>query len=809
MEKRFVIFIVLTMLILTGHVFLQSLIAPPRPPAEAGKSNLPNGESGQLNPADPIVGGEVAPALSGSNSDAVATDREPKAALSQTVAELASQPAAENTAKHQWLAMGDYGGKAGPLLATFNSRGAGLERVELVERLPNGEFKYQNLENKSGYLGHLALTPEATGGCRVNVVGAGTPAASATSDSAGMVAGLQVGDVIKAIVLDGSTEVELLMPEDLERFLSETEPGDSVGLMVARDAAATSRFTVELAVRPLQIIQPEPLEADELEPHPASLLLSLASIDGATVASKLAGNLSPREGIWQATQLEGDRPGIEFRFPLGPAELESIGREGNLELVKRFWLGSRSDDEIRRDHHLEIEIEIANRGPSEQRIQYRLEGPNGLPTEGWWYSYKTHPDMFYAAGARDILYLPQGAVKPELVGCSAIYKKASQHPENPETPLLNDSSSQVALNYLAVDTQYFVSCLSPMSEESTFSRADATLVGKLKAKRLQKTSNVSFELESTALTIPAGASIAERFELFVGPKQPELLASYGLQETIYYGWFGAVARPLSWVLHFFYDLVGNYGVAIVMLTILVRGGMFPLSRKAAKNAAMMQELAPEMKAITEKYKKDMEKRAKAQQELFRRNNYNPLGGCWVMFLQLPIFIGLYRSLSVDIELRQASLIPGWDWCTNLAGPDQLFFWGDYAFMGLFEKTGMLGPYFNILPLGTVALFLIQQKMFTPPATDDQTRMQLQVMKFMTLFIGIMFFKVASGLCLYFIASSLWGIAERKLLPKKNIKSNDEPEKLPESKPRAATRSVPNGASQKNGGKSKRKAKKRS
>ena len=82
-----------------------------------------------------------------------------------------------------------------------------------------------------------------------------------------------------------------------------------------------------------------------------------------------------------------------------------------------------------------------------------------------------------------------------------------------------------------------------------------------------------------------------------------------------------------------------------------------------------------------------------------------------------------------------------------------------------RATGWLGPFFNILPIVTITLFILQQKMFTPPATDDQTRMQQKMMKYMMVFMGILFFKVASGLCLYFIISSAWGIAERKLLPK--------------------------------------------
>ena len=178
-----------------------------------------------------------------------------------------------------------------------------------------------------------------------------------------------------------------------------------------------------------------------------------------------------------------------------------------------------------------------------------------------------------------------------------------------------------------------------------------------------------------------------------------------------------------------------------------------------------------MKKIAEQYKSDMEKRGKAQQDLFRQYNYNPFSGCLLMFLQLPIFIGLYRGLAVDIALRDQPLIPGVAWCSNLAGPDKLLNWS--GFMPAFiadEGVGMfaLGPYLNILPLVTVVLFLIQQKLFTPPPTDEQQAMTHKMMSFMTIFIGIMFFKVPSGLCVYFITSSIWGIAERKLLPKPKL-----------------------------------------
>jgi YidC/Oxa1 family membrane protein insertase len=196
--------------------------------------------------------------------------------------------------------------------------------------------------------------------------------------------------------------------------------------------------------------------------------------------------------------------------------------------------------------------------------------------------------------------------------------------------------------------------------------------------------------------------------------------------------------------------------------------MFPLSKKQAQGAQKMQELQPEIKKIQEKYKTNLEARGKAQQELFRKHNYNPMGGCLILFLQLPIFVGLYRALMVDVELRQAPLIAeSIRWCSNLAAPDMLFDWSGFMPAFVSRGTGMfgLGPYFNLLPIITIVLFLWQQKKFMPPPADEQAAMQQRIMQFMMVFMGILFFKVASGLCIYFIASSLWSIAERQFLPR--------------------------------------------
>jgi YidC/Oxa1 family membrane protein insertase len=297
------------------------------------------------------------------------------------------------------------------------------------------------------------------------------------------------------------------------------------------------------------------------------------------------------------------------------------------------------------------------------------------------------------------------------------------------------------------------------------------LVGKKQEGKRVKIANTSFRMVSKTYDLEPQAALTHEFQVFAGPKRPNLLLQYGdvpyqLDTLVSYGWFPFVAKPMLWLLHGFYSVVHNYGIAILMLTVMVRLCLFPLSRKQALGAQKMQELQPELKKINDKHKGDSQARGRATQDLFRRHNYNPLGGCLLMFLQLPIFVGLYRSLMVDVELRQAPFLgEAIRWCSNLAAPDMAWNWMGVLPAFLTVPTGFLGPYLNVLPLVAVGLMIVQQKMFMPPATDEQTAMQQSMMKYMMVFVGIMFYWVASGLCLYFIASSIWSITEKKILPK--------------------------------------------
>jgi YidC/Oxa1 family membrane protein insertase len=255
------------------------------------------------------------------------------------------------------------------------------------------------------------------------------------------------------------------------------------------------------------------------------------------------------------------------------------------------------------------------------------------------------------------------------------------------------------------------------------------------------------------------------------------------------GPFGTFASSIYWtqiiikctnimheVLNWLHMVIPNYGICIIVLTILVRGMMFPISRKQAMTSLRMQELAPELKKLQEKHKDDKQALGMAQMDLYRKHNVNPFGSCWFILLQMPVFMGLYYCLQESIHFRLAPFWPSW--IINLAAPDMMFYWGEHIpFISELESYGSmfyLGPFFNLLPVIAVGLMIMQQKYTMPPPTDEQQEMQQKMMKYMMIFFGLMFYKVAAGLCVYFISSSLWGFAERKLLPKKKLPPTGEP-----------------------------------
>lgn len=631
-----------------------------------------------------------------------------------------------------------YLGSADPnsgyrMAVALSSQGACVKRIDL------NSPKYRHQQILSGYLGDWASRPGSKGLALATIL-PGTPLERA---------GAKPGDVIKA--LNGQ---ELASREALEQQLASLSPRQEVELTVLRKAKPVS-LKVRLGRWPVSVVHEEPGSQP-------SLLTTPAQIDDRTLA--------PGQSELAGVQLHTDNWELLPGATADEAAFRYVLHAWGLEVIKRYRL-PRVEDAANtpspaEPYHLVLRIEVRNIGTKPRKVAYRLDGPTGVAYEPWNLSKINPHGVFGAAGVRDVVvaFRTGGRFRHTLVPCLDIVAN-----EVDGLPWSNDP-----LVYLGVDSQYFASVLLPQTsdpEAVIYAEAEPILAGPTPEKRSHHIlANTSCRLTSRLVTLrPNDPALADEYHVFAGPKSPPVLAQYGLDDLISYGWYPMFAKPLVVLLHFFYAIVGNYGLAIMMLTVLVRSCLFPLSRKQALNAQKMQELQPEMKRIAELYKDDALARSKATQELWRKHNVNPFGGCLPVLIQLPIFIGLYRALSLDIELRGAPLISeGFPWCKNLAAPDMLFRWDSFLPAFLTDPvSGWLGPYFNLLPCVTIGLFLWQQKMFMPPPTDEQSAMQAKVMRFMTVFMGILFFKVPAGLCTYFIASSLWSIAERKLLPKKS------------------------------------------
>jgi YidC/Oxa1 family membrane protein insertase len=706
---------------------------PAKPPAKVAK-------------AQPAKKAEAAKA------DAAKPDDKAKASPESPDKPAAEVRAAEEEKADAAPAIGPQRGTLGSLdtaspyrmLVSWSNRGAVIERVEL------NSPGYRDLERRSGYLGYLAPTDAPhKAGALVRVVGPGSPAAAA---------GLQVDDVITQF---GAQKVATAA--DLVAALATSEPNQQVDILVTRQGAA-KKLSAQLVRQPLAVIAAEdrgtPVEVLEAHNHdPLSFLLTISQYDERQVGDSDSelGGVELYHSEWEV--VSSNESMVRFKKALPKLGLE-VTKTYQLDLVP----AEQAADTNYPAYSLMLDVAVTNVGDAPHTVAYRLQGPTGLPIEGAWYASKISR-TWSGAGLRDIVARFRGG-SPTQVSSLELSK-----------PDFKQIWKTVPLDYVAVDGQYFAAAMIPQKADPNdewFSEVQPLRAGEPNDdKRL---TNVTFQLESVDKELAAGnGTLVHQYQVFIGPKRPPLLDQYGpagttvtLDDLVYYGWFSFVARPLLAILHVFHRVVGNYGLAIIMLTVLVRGLMFPLGRRQAASQAKMAELQPEIKRLNEKYKSDPTKRTQAQQQLFREHNYNPLGGCLLALVQLPIFVGLYSSLRGDVELRQAPLISdNVRWASNLAAPDMLWDWSSVMPEFVTHGTGFLalGPYFNLLPILTIGLFIWQNKKFMPPPADEQAAMQQKMMQYMMIVVAIMFFKVPSGLGVYLITSSLWGIGERTLLGK--------------------------------------------
>ncbi|WP_254507351.1 YidC/Oxa1 family insertase periplasmic-domain containing protein [Anatilimnocola floriformis] len=781
MDRRFVTFLVVTFLIWTAFLAGKQMFAPPKPIAKNQPKAVQPADDPAEKPADPDakIGDpeKTAPEKTPTDPPATENPSDPKVAPADTEPRPAIIP-------RQRVMIGSLDPKSPyGMLVTLDSQGAAVERVELTDP------RYKDIEDLGGYCGHLGfeVIGRSTKDNVIQTVGPGTPAASAVPVDSTKPVGLKPGDVIRDA---NGTPIE--RGEQFEKWLHDkTKPGQSVEVTVDRVNAGKVEslvYKLSLIRRPLEMIRPETRTTVNKSQvtDPLSFLLSLETLQGVTVKGnqdEIRGLPSFHESNWELG--EQSESSVVFTKTLTADDLKKIGRTGSLKVTKRYSVPQAAEGTKTpaQKYHLDLAVGVENTGDEQLAVAYRLDGPNGIPLEGWWYSTKMHRDMFKGAGARDVLF-QLGKQPHHLVGTPLIYdhaKKAIKGKTSIEYPLIDQANTE-PMTFTGVDAQFFAAMIipkgtgeAPSDKPIHFARAAALPMHNVEqlTKTRIRTTNTSVRLVTARESVDAGQSLKHHYQVFLGPKDPEILKPYGLESIIEYGWQYAAypAKMLAGLLHWLYAITGNYGVSIVLLTVLVRTCMLPFSIRQARSAKLMQEISaklkPELNALKEKYKDDPLKQHQATSELMKKHGMpNPMAGCLLVFFQLPVFVGLYRCLSVDINLRDANLFSTWEWASNLAGPDKLFYWQNSMPSFIADPAdGWLGPFFNVFPLITIALFILQQKLFTPPPTDEQQEMQQQMMFMMSLMMGVFFYKVPAGLCLYFITSSLWSVAERTLLPK--------------------------------------------
>jgi YidC/Oxa1 family membrane protein insertase len=253
--------------------------------------------------------------------------------------------------------------------------------------------------------------------------------------------------------------------------------------------------------------------------------------------------------------------------------------------------------------------------------------------------------------------------------------------------------------------------------------------------------------EGTLLLDPAAAR-EFKYTVYFGPKKLEILNSVNrdLAKAINFGWFDVLAKPMLWLLNFFHSYVRNYGIAIILLTVLIKAIFWPITQKGMKSMKNMQKLQPKVAKLKEKFKNDPQKMNQEMMALYKTYKVNPLGGCLPLLLQIPFFFALYKVLLMSIELRHA---PFMLWINDLSAPDRLWIGIDIPFL-----HGI--PVLTLLMGGSMYL---QQKM--TPTTADPT--QARIMQMLPVIFTFMFLNFASGLVLYWFVNNLLSILQQQLI----------------------------------------------
>jgi len=298
------------------------------------------------------------------------------------------------------------------------------------------------------------------------------------------------------------------------------------------------------------------------------------------------------------------------------------------------------------------------------------------------------------------------------------------------------------IDWVAYTNQYFTMAVVPVNLAPNHAQLKGLDIS---------TEMVKSTLIGPKIALQPGAQQEFRYKLYLGPKEVKSLKSADpkLAKAVNFGWFDIIAQPLLVCLKFFNRFTHNYGIAIILLTVLIKILFWPLTHKSYVSMQAMKKLQPKMQKIREKYKDDKEKLNQEIMQLYRTHKVNPVGGCLPMILQIPVFFALYRVLYSSIAMRHA---PFFLWIDDLSAPDRL-------------PVGIDIPYLGGLPVLTLLMgisMFVQQKM--TPTTGDPRQEKMMLM--MPIIFTVFFVNFPSGLVLYWLVNNVLSIGQQYFINKK-------------------------------------------
>ena len=536
----------------------------------------------------------------------------------------------------------------------------------------------------------------------------------------------------------------------------------------AESGSAPPQETAIAAPEPPVVAEPTPLEPDVsvAEPGPGRLRdeqrVALGSAEMTLVFSSWGGGVTSVELLEYPESLEEESPPVRLDFSASPA-LSFDGLPGlstnadfdvfpgrdrsSVRLVGESPLGVRLERivSVGEDYAVTVQDTFAN--TSAVPVNLPAHGMRMGPMQRILSSTKarglTHLgfDSLASFGGEDVEHWgkkisglfgvrqsPFSCQKPDL---AAVGETASQQVAKP-------------LLWAAVKNKFFVQIIAPESEaagaELTASR-DMDAPGGLVIRE------VAASLLFEGKTLEPGESLSRTSAVYLGPKKHALLKIRGgRQEKIMeFGWFAWLCKPLLWILNRIHGLLPNYGIAIILLTALVRLVFWPVTHKSTESMRKMQKIQPLVSEIRKKYESKPQKMNQEIMALYKEHKVNPMSGCLPIIVQIPVFIALFTVLRSAVELRFASFL----WIPDLSEPEGLL-------------AGVLPIPLNILPLLMTATMVVQQRL-TPSSGDTQQQKMMMIMPVVMLFI---FYNMASALVLYWTTSQSLSIAQLLLQRRK-------------------------------------------